>query len=89
MKTRVYVKRPLKVRAFQFTMGGKLPNWILKLASVAYHEGWMDIFTEEGLVTVRDGDFVIQNMRGEISTCKPYLFEETYEYVAEDPNEHE
>ncbi len=37
--------------------------------------------TLEGLMTAREGDYVIRDVKGELYPCKPDIFEQTYEPV--------
>ena len=37
--------------------------------------------TEEGLMTAKEGDWVIKGIKGELYPCKPDIFEQTYERV--------
>ena len=37
--------------------------------------------TLEGLMTAREGDWVIRGVKGELYPCKPDIFEQTYEPV--------
>lgn len=37
--------------------------------------------TLEGVMLARQGDYVIKGIRGELYSCKPDIFEETYEEV--------
>lgn len=41
------------------------------------------IHTLEGKMTVEWGDFIIQGVNGELYSCKPDIFEKTYEEVKE------
>lgn len=41
----------------------------------------LDIPTLEGVITAREGDFVIRGVQGELYPCKPDIFEQTYEAV--------
>lgn len=46
--------------------------------------GWID--TLEGGHTVCPGDFIIKGIKGEFYPCKPDIFEQTYELVADEQN---
>lgn len=41
------------------------------------------IYTKEGRLLVSFDDFIIKGVQGELYTCKPDIFEETYEPVTE------
>lgn len=40
--------------------------------------------TLEGLMIAREGDWIIKGIQGEIYSCKPDIFEATYENVHDD-----
>ena len=44
------------------------------------------IMTLEGRHIVRDGDWIIQGIKGELHPCKPDIFDLTYELAEETPN---
>lgn len=85
-----YQKKPVTVEAFQWNNDKKsdYPDWLSK----AFHDGvvWVTdgeenicepvliISTLEGFMNAEIGDFVIQGVHGEIYSCKPDIFEETY-----------
>lgn len=68
-------KKPVVIEAFQWKpeMGEVGP---VKQKFVGYV-----IETLEGDMTVSDGDWVIQGIKGEFYPCKPDIFESTYEKV--------
>lgn len=94
-----YRKKPVVVEAFQMTRESALrpsdwPSWLV--AARVRPEGenalWLedspegDVFvcgTLEGAHDVTWGDFIIQGVRGEIYPCKPDIFAETYDEVAQ------
>lgn len=39
----------------------------------------MGIVTPEGVMTVSEGDWIIRGVKGEFYSCKPDIFEMTYE----------
>lgn len=47
----------------------------------AQEECCIGIFTEEGGMTAREGDWIIKGVKGEFYPCKPDIFEATYEAV--------
>lgn len=82
-----YRKKPVTIEAFQFAVEAT-PEW----AAAAYVEGILGekdngvdlelhIETLEGEMVAKQGDFVINGVHGEIYSCKPDIFEETYEVV--------
>ena len=87
-------KKPVVIKAFQITPETRndnrdWPSWL--------NEAWQKDFAElgaffrlsaalcictlEGVLTVSDGDWIIQGVKGEIYPCKPDIFEATYEPV--------
>jgi len=42
---------------------------------------FLDVPALGGHMTAEDGDWVIKNVKGEFYTCKPDIFEQTYEPV--------
>ena len=48
------------------------------------YPGALEIPTLEGTMRVDRGDWVIRGVQGEIYPCKPDIFAETYEEVADD-----
>jgi hypothetical protein len=41
------------------------------------------IFTLEGTMTAKKGDYIIKGIKGEFYPCKPSIFKKTYEIVEE------
>ena len=41
----------------------------------------MGIWTLEGVMTIKEGDWIIKGVEGEFYPCKPDIFEKTYEAV--------
>jgi hypothetical protein len=82
-----YRKKPVVIEAVQFIhtptlrtidfcidfTGGK--------AQYCHVTETLAIHTLEGVVTARNGDWVIKGVQGEFYPCKPDIFEETYEPV--------
>ena len=79
-----YQKKPVTVEAFQWGVDFS-PQWAVE----AFGEGTLieadtgidlelHIETLEGEMVAELGDFVIQGVHGEIYSCKPDIFEETY-----------
>lgn len=38
------------------------------------------IYTLEGKMEAKNGDYIIKGVNGEFYPCKPYIFEKTYEF---------
>ncbi|WP_311735456.1 hypothetical protein [Leuconostoc falkenbergense] len=79
-----YYKKPVTVEAFQWGEDVK-PKW----AAEAFVEGTLTevdtgidlelyIETLEGEMVAEQGDFIIKGVHGEIYSCNPDIFEETY-----------
>jgi len=81
-----FVKKPVVIDAFHFTMDSfqeleKLSEF-LKDADVDINylnEGKVYIETLEGVMCASEGDWIIKGVKGEFYTCKPDIFEMTYE----------
>lgn len=88
-----YRKKPVVVQAFKLTQERWLcnddwPDWLCKAwAYSVFYPEIVDgeripkIQTLEGSHTVSIGDFIIQDVNGELYPCKPDIFEKTYEKV--------
>lgn len=75
-----------------FIFHEEIPEWL----STAINDGtiypefrgedywYLVIKTLEGRMTVSPGDFIIRGVQGEIYPCKPDIFNETYEVVADE-----
>lgn len=90
-----YRKKPVVIEAVQFTEGlakrmlidnEKGPFGLI--ASGNYHpkrreihSAWIFIKTLEGTMKADLGDWIIRGVKGELYTCKPDIFEKTYERV--------
>lgn len=79
-----YVKKPVKVNAWQLTsenIDAGLPDW-LNLNIVHIFNGgapFAEIETLEGLMRADYGDYIIQGIKGEFYPCKPDIFLATYD----------
>lgn len=82
-KGNAYRKKPVVIQAEQYRVLDGLNSDFLKGAVCQQaHEGTRGdshIHTLEGIHDVRDGDWVIQGVKGEFYPCKPDIFEMTYE----------
>ena len=75
-------KKPVIVEVFQ--VPGETPDWFLKEyreGNIFYNAGKLTIRTLEGNMTVKDKDWIIKGVNGEIYPCKPDIFEKTYEIL--------
>lgn len=84
-------KKPELVEAFVWTGDNTQkedPEWMIE--KMRNGEAWVSsckqtlrIDTLEGISTVHPGDYIIQGAQGEIYSCKPDIFKQTYEEVKE------
>ncbi len=83
-----YRKKRIVIDAVQFTGSNRKeivsfiegPGFAFRIpAESEMYE--LQIFTLEGTMTARPGDWVIRGVKGEYYPCKPDIFEETYESV--------
>lgn len=78
-------KKPVEVEAVQWT--GKNVGEIKSFAgldvSVQYYDlpPTLRIYTLEGVMTAKPGDWIIKGVQGELYPCKPDVFEKTYEPI--------
>lgn len=84
-----YRKKPVVIEAMQFTSGFAMraADWCQgevflvsdKPPSSVYE---LRIYTLEGWMTAKDGDWIIKGVQGEFYPCKPDIFAATYEAVS-------
>ena len=85
-------KKPVVVEAVQYLPNEQSTRAIMELASQGTRqvetlispEGWYSLFiyTLEGKMEAKVGDWIIRGVSGELYPCKPDIFLKTYE-VAE------
>lgn len=79
-----YRKKPVVIDAFEFCENF-VPNWGISAYNdgVIYFDDKEECFikTLEGDHHVSIGDYIIRGVNGELYTCKPDIFEKTYEAV--------
>jgi len=84
-----YRKKPVVVEALQVVYGKTEVSEVEKFlgdSNVRYLDqetGMEHIRTLEGDMLISDGDYVIKGIQGEFYPCKPDIFKETYDLVAE------
>ena len=83
--TRMFVKRPVIVEAFQFGYEEE-PSWFKpKDIVIEYDQGKPRlkglISTLEGNMWFWEGDYVIKGTKGECYPCRRDIFEETYNEI--------
>lgn len=85
-----YRKKPIVIEAFKFIKKGftntnpHIPVWFVSAINdntIRFHPDGFCIKTLEGNMIANDGDYIIQDIKGEIYPCKPDIFEATYEKV--------
>lgn len=93
---KTYVKRPVEIRAIQWTEDNLKEIWefmgdtALSCYSCGNRCGngeiELCIDTLEGVMYAAPGDYIIRGVKGEFYPCKPDIFEETYEEVGGEVN---
>lgn len=82
-----YRKKPVQIEAEQYSkLRGLDTAFLIKAVCNKAHDGnWGEphIHTLEGIHDVRDGDFIIQGVKGEFYPCMPDIFALTYQLVSE------
>jgi hypothetical protein len=86
-----YRKKPVVIEAVQWNGAfvDPIPSWLAQAASKDHNDigaVWRDgnelvIVTLEGEMTAAPNDWIICGVKGEIYSCKPDIFEMTYEQV--------
>ncbi len=80
-------KKPVEVEAFQLTQdnSGVLADWCngLLVKRGDNFEASIQIITLEGVMTARQGDWIIKGVAGEFYPCAPTIFDKTYEVISE------
>lgn len=80
-------KKPVEVEAFKLTQdnAGILADWCkgLLVKRADNFEASIQIMTLEGVMTARQGDYIIKGVAGEYYPCAPAIFEKTYEVISE------
>lgn len=72
-------KKPVVVQAVQFFFGKEVPGVVQYKRADGTPEG--SIKTLEGTMYVREGDWIITGVKGEMYPCREDIFKETYEFV--------
>ena len=81
-----YRKKPVVVEAIQYT--NESFSTIINLLddkNADFYNEEIRIFTLEGVMAARKGDYIIKGINGEFYPCKPDIFKKIYE-VVEDEN---
>ena len=85
-----YRKKPIEVEATQWFKNGDHPEVTMSETSgfssncsqcgrIISDHGWGDALDEP---VICPGDWIITDANGELSSCKPAIFEQTYEAVS-------
>jgi len=80
-----YRKKPIVVDVFRWLMDD-VPEWItsaIRANKINFDMRGMIISTLEGEMLASPGDYIIKGVKGELYSCKPDVFEQTYELVRE------
>ena len=78
-----YKKKPIEIEAIQYT-GNNVNEIVLFTGKQNIDYGnHLRIKTLEGTMTANIGDYIIKGVKGEFYPCKPDIFEQTYEPIAE------
>ena len=89
-----YQKKPVTIEAwkvFDFGLDDKIPGWVFqafvdRTVGETGKQGFdYYVNTLEGKMYFNNGDYLIKGVRGEIYSCKPDIFEETYVKVENTP----
>lgn len=84
-KPEIFRKRPVLVRAIQFSKESVFECAKFTKCSKKYGvkdgEAFLSILTLEGEMKANVGDWIIEGVNGEFYPCKPEIFEKTYEYL--------
>jgi hypothetical protein len=83
-----YRKKPVVIEAYQNIASddtASTPHWLVKAvvdgSIVTRDDGSLLIKTLEGNMVAGIGDWIIQDVKGELHPCKPDIFAATYEEV--------
>lgn len=83
-----YRKRPIEIEAIQFTRSSfltleKFTDNKIKILMEKHPNGrvWAEIETLEGTMTAELNDYIIKGIEGEFYSCKPDIFEKSYEMI--------
>lgn len=80
-ETRNFRKKPADIRAWQWDGISKRPGWVFEVSNYYHPDKSLRVRTLEGVMTARVGDWIIEEVEGEIYPCKPDIFEKTYDEI--------
>lgn len=78
-----YRKKSVIIEAFRYRLDSR-PDWFCDKVTtneIITYPTHCEINTLEGVMCGEIGDYIIQDVKGEIYPCKPDIFEQTYEKV--------
>lgn len=79
-----YRKKPLVVEAIEWTGGNMYKIHEFSECSddfIFLSDGTISILTPEGVMTVREGDYIIKGIAGEFYSCRARIFRKSYEEI--------
>jgi hypothetical protein len=82
-----YRKKPVVIEAIQFDGYNhrEIYEWsegnVSSCKPWKENYGWLKMETLEGTMEAGEGDWIIKGIKGEFYTCKPDIFQATYELV--------
>ena len=83
-------KKPVRIRAWQFAPGEGVPDWLVipcKEGKIRFDNDvdcapTVTVFTLEGSMTGKAGDWIIEGVKGELYPCRDDIFQATYTNIA-------
>lgn len=84
-----YRKKPVEVEAIKFNGDALTGNYedVVKFMQVNAGYSTLNkeilVLTSKSTIPAEDGDYILKDTNGELSICKPDIFEKTYELVKE------
>ena len=88
-------KKPIVIDAYQLTRDEyrsyvflgifmNAPDWLRDSRDITTSNGTICIKTLEGKMKVKEGDYIMRGVDGELYPCDASIFERTYEVVEDD-----
>ena len=92
-----FKKKPVIIEAVQYIRRFDWPMWfhdaVTRKDITVFNTGkssdptapcYANIHTLEGIMLAKEGDWIVRGIAGELYSCKPDIFEKTYEPVSEE-----
>jgi hypothetical protein len=79
-----YRKKPIVIEAIKLKFSTDSQDEIIQWSNNTIQkglDGGLKIPTLEGIMIANTGDYIIKGVKGEFYSCKPDIFEMTYELV--------